>query len=81
VVAAEKTYTSELYSSRPIGCSTVSAEQLPSHQRAELLWHYVYVLLGETIVRDWHAKNARATELLDYARIRATSAQNQDRLL
>jgi len=79
VVAAEKTYTSELYSSRPIGCSTVSAEQLPSHQRAELLWHYV--LLGETIVRDWPAKNARATELLDYARIRATSAQNQDRLL
>jgi len=53
--------------------------QLPSHQRAELSWHYV--LLGESIVREWHAKNVRATELLDYARLRRTDTPMQGMLL
>ncbi len=53
--------------------------QLPAHQRADLSWHYV--LLGEDIVRGWHAKNARATDLLDYARLRRHDGPNQGRLL
>lgn len=35
-------------------------------------WHYV--LLGETIVKDWHSKNARAAELLEFAQLRRLSA-------
>lgn len=53
--------------------------QLPSHKRADLSWHYV--LLGESIVREWHHKNARATELLDYARLRRSDAPSQESLL
>jgi type III restriction enzyme len=52
---------------------------LPSHQRVDLAWHYV--LLGESIVRDWHAKNARASDLLDYARIRHHDGPAQETLL
>lgn len=50
--------------------------QLPEHQRADLNWHYV--LLGETIARDWRGKNARASELLDYARLRRTDTPPQE---
>jgi type III restriction enzyme len=53
--------------------------QLPSHQRLDLSWHYV--LLGEAIVHDWHNKNARVTELLDYARLRRNDAPSQESLL
>ncbi|PDP86572.1 restriction endonuclease subunit R [Glycomyces fuscus] len=53
--------------------------QLPSHQRADLFWHYV--LLGESIVREWHGKNARATELLHYARLRRSDVPSQESLL
>jgi type III restriction enzyme len=50
--------------------------QLPEHQRSDLNWHYV--LLGETIVRDWKSKNARASELLDYARVRRAEMPQQE---
>jgi type III restriction enzyme len=53
--------------------------QLPSHQRADLSWHFV--LLGESIVREWHSKNVRATELLEYARLRRSDAPTQGTLL
>ena len=53
--------------------------QLPSHERVDLAWHYV--LLGESIVRDWHKKNVRATELLDYARLRRTDTPAQGTLI
>ena len=42
-----------------------------------LTWHYV--LLGEDVFRDWRAKGARLSELLDYARVRplvASEAQS-----
>ncbi len=53
--------------------------QLPGHQRADLSWHYV--LLGESIVREWHSKNVRATELLEYARLRRSDGPAQGTLL
>lgn len=52
---------------------------LPGHQRADVAWNYV--LLGESIVRDWHGKNARATDLLDYARLRRSGDAAQETLL
>ena len=53
--------------------------QLPAEQRGDLEWHYV--LLGESIVREWHAKNVRASELLDYARLRKGGSPKQETLL
>lgn len=51
--------------------------QLEQEQRDDREWHYV--LLGESIVREWHRKNERASELLQFARLRrkqkATQAQ------
>ena len=41
---------------------------LPPEQRSGLPWHYV--LLGETLFRDWRVKGARLGELLDFARVR-----------
>lgn len=52
---------------------------LPGHQRADIAWNYV--LLGESIVRDWHGKNARATDLLDYARLRRRGDAVQETLI
>jgi type III restriction enzyme len=53
--------------------------QLSGPQRLDLSWHYV--LLGETVVRDWHGKHARASELLDYARLRSAGAPTQETLI
>ncbi len=53
--------------------------QHPAHLRADTQWHYV--LLGESIVREWHAKGVRASELLDYARLRRTDTPSQRSLL
>lgn len=53
--------------------------ELPEEQRDGRLWHYV--LLGETIVKDWKKKNARASELLDYARLRRSSTARQEKVL
>ncbi|MHB1074970.1 DEAD/DEAH box helicase [Thiobacillus sp.] len=41
---------------------------LPTEQRASLPWHYV--LLGESLFRDWRSKGARLGELLEFARVR-----------
>lgn len=41
---------------------------LPPEQREDREWQYV--ILGESSVKEWHAKNARASELLDFARLR-----------
>lgn len=53
--------------------------QLDEGSRLEREWHYV--LLGETIVREWKAKNARVTELLEYARLRRMDGPRQERLI
>lgn len=44
---------------------------LEPSQRDDHEWHYV--LIGESIVREWHSKNERASQLLDYARLRRVS--------
>ena len=36
--------------------------------------------LGETIVNEWHKKNATVTDLLEYARLRKASSPRQERL-
>ena len=43
---------------------------LPAQRRDEREWQYV--ILGESSVKEWHSKNARASELLDFARLRRT---------
>ncbi|WP_280494340.1 DEAD/DEAH box helicase family protein [Nocardia farcinica] len=52
--------------------------ELPEVQRDGRVW--AYVLLGETIVDEWHKKNATVTDLLDYARLRKTDTTRQARL-
>jgi len=41
---------------------------LPPEQRDGLPWHYV--LLGESLFRDWRSKGTRLGELLEFARVR-----------
>lgn len=53
--------------------------ELPEEQRDGRDW--AYVLLGESIVNEWHKKNATVTDLLEYARLRRTSTARQERLL
>jgi len=53
--------------------------QLDPPLRADLSWHYV--LLGESVVTEWHSKGARASELLDYARLRRTERPQQESML
>jgi type III restriction enzyme len=48
---------------------------LPPEQRFDRGWHYV--LLGESSVYEWKDKNARATELLDFARLRPSVRPEQ----
>lgn len=52
---------------------------LDAHLRADVSWHYV--LLGESVVNEWHSKDARASELLDYARVRLVGGAEQGALL
>lgn len=52
---------------------------LPPEERDDREWYYV--LIGESIVREWQKKNERASELLDYARLRRVSATRQEKLL
>lgn len=52
---------------------------LPAHQRLDLNWHYA--LLGEVSVKDWHARNAQVSDLLEFARIRPSSGAEQGTLL
>lgn len=52
--------------------------ELPEEQRDGRDW--AYVLLGETIVNEWHKKNATVTDLLEYARLRKASSPRQERM-
>ena len=53
---------------------------LPLEQRDGREWQYV--ILGESSVKEWHSKNARASELLDFARLRRKEQSNvQERIL
>ncbi|UIX33345.1 DEAD/DEAH box helicase family protein [Streptomyces sp. GQFP] len=52
---------------------------LPIEQRDGFEWHYV--LIGESIVREWHRKNVRASELLDYARLSHSEGPEQGTLI
>lgn len=52
--------------------------ELPEEQRDGRNW--AYVLLGESIVNEWHKKNATVTDLLDYARLRKASTSQQQRM-
>ncbi|MDN8622476.1 DEAD/DEAH box helicase family protein [Corynebacterium sanguinis] len=52
--------------------------ELPEEQRDGRDW--AYVLLGESIVNEWHKKNATVTDLLDYARLRKASTSQQQRM-
>ena len=44
-------------------------------QRDDCTWHYV--VLGEDAVRDWREKNARVSELLEYAQLRRKEQPQQ----
>ena len=48
---------------------------LDPNQRDEREWYYV--LIGESIVREWHTKNVRCSELLEYAQLRRSSPGQQ----
>ncbi|QZY52855.1 DEAD/DEAH box helicase family protein [Leucobacter tenebrionis] len=76
--------------------SALSDENVQRKQKAALAWceqinelpeeerdgrDWAYVLLGETIVNEWHEKNATVTDLLEYARLRRTTTARQERLL
>lgn len=43
---------------------------LPAEQRDNREWYYV--ILGEASVKEWQSKHARASDLLDFARLRRT---------
>lgn len=58
-------------------CEQINA--LHPEDREEREWHYA--LIGESAVRDWRAKGARASELLDFARLRRVGGASQERLL
>ena len=58
-------------------CEQINRLDVEDRDRRE--WHYV--LLGEVIVHDWKNKNARVTELLDYARLRRPGSPHQERLI
>jgi type III restriction enzyme len=49
--------------------------ELNPSQRDNREWHYV--LIGESIVREWHSKNERASQLLDYARLRRSTSRQE----
>jgi len=46
--------------------------------RSDRSWHYV--LLGEKTVKEWKSKNARVTDLLEFARLRSTARPEQQTL-
>jgi type III restriction enzyme len=53
--------------------------ELDPEFRDDRQWHYV--LLGESIVRDWHGKGERASELLSHARVRSAAVSQPEPLL
>ncbi len=58
-------------------CEQINA--LEPEQRDNRTWHYV--LLGQDAVEEWRSKNARISELLEYARLRRKEAPRQEMLL
>jgi type III restriction enzyme len=53
--------------------------ELSSGQRSGLPWHYA--LVGESLFYDWQQKGARLSELLAFAKVRASLApEAQSRL-
>jgi type III restriction enzyme len=75
--------------------SALSDENVQRKQKAALAWceqinelpeakrdgrDWAYVLLGETIVNEWHKKNATVTDLLEYARLRTVRSPRQERM-
>ena len=53
--------------------------QLPPEDRMDHTW--AYVLLGESDVKSWKSKNARVTDLLNYARLRRTEMPTQGKFI
>ncbi|MGI9019742.1 MAG: DEAD/DEAH box helicase family protein [Solirubrobacterales bacterium] len=53
--------------------------ELEPEEREGRDWHYV--LLGEQSVREWKQKNARVSELLEYARLRRKVKPTQEKML
>ena len=56
---------------RKLKSATAWCERINSlapEQRDGLPWHYV--LLGETLFRDWRSKGAQLGDLLEFARVR-----------
>lgn len=75
--------------------SALSDENVQRKQKAALAWceqinelpeeerdgrDWAYVLLGETIVNEWHKKNATVTDLLEYAKLRKTETSRRTAL-
>ncbi len=58
-------------------CEQINA--LPAAQRVNRDWSYV--LLGEATAKDWMSKNARITDVLDFARLRRAEGEPQATLL
>jgi type III restriction enzyme len=52
---------------------------LPAEKRGDRDWHYV--ILGEAAVKEWRSKHARASELLDFARLRRAEKAMQESML
>lgn len=52
--------------------------ELPAQDRDFAEWHYV--LLGESVTRDWHDKGARASDLIAFATVGHASTDEQMRL-
>ena len=86
----------EIYVVETKAQSSLSDENVKRKQRAALAWceqlnlldpelrdgrEWHYVLLGESIIKEWHAKGERASTLLDFARIRPKSSLQQDMLI
>ena len=77
--------------------SALSDDNVQRKQRAAIAWceqintlspedrdhrEWYYVILGEASVKEWQSKNARASELLDFARLRRVEqASVQERML
>ena len=88
---ADRVYVIETKAQRDVSSANVQRKRkaakawcdrvnlLESEQRDHHTWHYV--ILGENAVHEWKGKNARVTELLDYARIADRETVNQERLI
>jgi type III restriction enzyme len=87
---------SDIYVAETKAQSALSDENVLRKQRAAIAWcdqinalspdlrdgrTWHYVLLGESAVKEWRSKNARVSELLDFARLRRTLTPTQGTML